>query len=171
MRSGAAFAGALYIAVAIVMLYASDRRGAHWLWRCIGIALAMLGIARGFDFSFRFAAMLRDFADSRGLYGLRRPWQWDAMHALGLMLLAALMAVVLMRRSAPFILRIAVIGVTGLGAIAVVRLVSLHEADHWMTGHGLLGLPRVRTAELVFLLLCGWMAALQIVRSRRIRHG
>ncbi|MFW2829746.1 hypothetical protein [Sphingomonas sp. ID0503] len=165
MRSGAAFAGALYLAVAILCVFVSVRRQKSSIWLWIGLIVAALGIARGFDLSFRVANIVRQEAVDEGAYAARRSLQWASTRMLVLGLAAVEVAIFFLFRRLSIAARVAMAAVLPLMAVAIIRIISLHELDVWLSDTSVLSLSRAKLIETGCLGLIAWAAGTWLERA------
>ena len=160
------FATYLAVSGAAVMAWRLDRRR---IWLMIAGVLLTMGIARTTGLSDISTSWVRAWWRDAGWYEGRKPFQ------IATLLVAAMgvggMIFAIARRGGTVHVRrarLAAIGVLTVSAIALIQLVSLHDAVVWMT-RTTFGLPRWRLVEAIGLVLvvAGSFDAVHAIANRR----
>lgn len=157
---------AAYCAGALLAIAAAHRAKARerTFWLVTGIILVLLAINRQFNLQGDLAEAGRMLARSEGWYGSRHVPQ--LLLVLSLAAGSAVLEAFLWRalRNASASVKAAAVGLLGLVAFILIRAVSLHDIDYWVTIH-VAGIRSGWWIELLGITAIAASAAIYSVRS------
>lgn len=125
---------ALYFAAAILCWYVVRRklgmsRSERWLWYCLVLTLVGLGVNKQLDLQTALTELGRILAAKQGWYEQRHRVQRAFILVIGLVAIAAAVALLAVTRRAPRATQVTALGALALITFVLVRASSQHHVD------------------------------------------
>jgi len=167
----------IYFAATGACFLAANRShfsGRNWqqdgiFWLLIAFLLLVLGINKQLDLQSLFTELARGAAKDGGWYEQRRIYQGAFILIVGSASIAIAAALLFWARRLGIAQQIAVLGLSPLGAFIVIRAVSFHHVDEFMSGT-IIGARWTSLLEIVGAATIG-LCALVYTRMSMLRMG